>query len=608
MESGRIIIMNSTARLVSDVELAIVGFLSSHYGIKSPEVSLERPSDFIHGDMSSSVPMKYAKEIRKDPYRLAQLICDHLNLQKFTHIKKIEAVEPGFINISFTIDFFMEILANILNLKADFGKNDSLVNQKWVVEHTSPNPNKAMHLGHLRNNLVGMSLVRLLSWNGARVISDAVYNDRGIAIAKLMWGFLAHMKKSSDVPSDVTYWASNLDEWYTPDEKKLLPDVFITQCYLFGESDFKENKSVEESVRNLVVQWENNHRDVWKLWSHVLSYAYEGMERTLFRLDNHWDKIWYEHEHYQEGKEYVQDGLKKGIFTELEDGAILTNLSAYNIPDTILLKNDGTSLYITQDIALVALKKKYYKADKLVWVIGPEQSLAMKQLFAVCEQLNIGKVDDFNHVSYGYVGLKSDNGGFKKMSSRAGTVVLIDDLIDIVKEKIYLKFIAKNNNYLTKDIDNLSEKLALAAVKFNILKSDRKQDLVFDIEQSMKTTGDSGIYILYTYVRTQSILRKNTKQISLLPNNIHELGLEGGLIRLLIYFPEIIRSAKKDMSSHHIAQYLLEFCSAFNAWYATETILDGSERELYKLAITESVGVTIKSGLSILGIDTIEKI
>ena len=463
-----------------------------------------------------------------------------------------------------------------------------------------------MHLGHLRNNLVGMSLVNVLSWNGAHVISDAVDNNRGIAITKMMWGFLEYMKKEKNTPTDLTHWISDPQKWYTPEEKGLLPDIFATQCYILGESDFKENKEVENTVRNLVVQWEADNNDVRKLWSHVLSYAYEGMKRTLDRLGNHWDKVWHEHEHYQEGKKYVHDGLKKGIFRRLEDGAVLTDLIKYNLPDTILLKNDGTSLYITQDIALTALKKETYKANKLIWVIGPEQSLAMKQLFAVCEQLGFGQLGEFTHVSYGYVGLKDANGGFKKMSSRAGTVVLIDDVIDSVKSKILARLSIKQDDQSDDDLNKCSEKLALAAVKFSILKSDRNQDLTFDADESIKTTGDSGIYVLYAYVRTQAILRKKQKD-DLVPDNIDD-GLELDIVKQLMFFPTVVNRAKEDLSTHHIAQYLLELCSAFNSWYSKETVLDGSERESYKLAVTKSVGIVIKNGLSILGIDTVEKI
>lgn len=594
----------TATKIIADIKSAITEFLSD-CGIKDPEVNVEKPSDFKHGDISTNVALQYAKDVKVNPYELACRICEYLTAKKLATIKNVDVVKPGFVNITFSNTFYSALIREIISSSKTYGKNNSLDNSKWVVEHTSPNPNKAMHLGHLRNNLVGMSLVHVLEWNGADVVSDAVDNNRGIAIAKLMWGFLTHMKKENDIPADVNNWVSNPQQWYTPEEKKMLPDIFVTECYVLGESDFKKNKNVEDIVRKLVVQWETEDKDVRLLWSHVLSYAYEGMNRTLTRLGNHWDKIWHEHEHYQDGKRYVYEGLEKGIFNKLEDGAILTNLEKYKIPDTILLKKDGTSLYITQDIALTALKKQNYNADKLVWVIGPEQSLAMRQLFAVCEQLGIGQVSDFTHVTYGYVGLKAEGGGFKKMSSRAGTVILIDDVINTVKDKITERL----NNDQTKtneNKDNLSEKMALAAVKFSILKSDRTQDLTFDVERSIETTGDSGIYILYTYVRTQAILRK-AQSVPNVPDCV-DSGLEVDVVKQITHFPTVVNRAKEDFSAHHIAQYLLELCSSFNSWYGKETILDGSERESYKLAVTKSVGVVIQNGLSILGIDTVEEI
>jgi|SRR3989344_168739 len=597
--------MDTNNTIVKFLESEIINFFTDH-GISSAAVSFERPSDFKHGDISSNIALKYAKAMGKYPYKLAQDIRDHISKKQLNGIEKIEAVAPGFINVFFDKEFFNNILSNILKLQSNFGKNDFLKNQKWVVEHTSPNPNKAMHLGHLRNNLVGMGLVRLLLWNGADVVSDAVDNDRGIAIAKLMWGFLSHMRKNTETEVDINYWESHQDQWYTPQECSLLPDVFVTKCYVLGEMNFKNNPDIEAKVRELVVSWEANDKKVWKLWSYILSIAYDGIQRTLTRLGNHWDKVWHEHEHYQEGKKYIQKGLELGVFKKLEDGAVLTGLSNYNLPDTILLKRDGTSLYITQDIALTAIKKNYYNAQKLIWVIGPEQSLAMKQLFAVCEQLGIGAFTDFTHVSYGYVGLKDDNGGFKKMSSREGTVILIDDVIDNVKDKILQRFITEKKD-ANKDLQNTAEKLALAAVKFSILKSDRTQDLVFDIDQSIATTGDSGIYVMYAYVRTQSILRKKHTKKTWGYEAGQKLGSESELVKLLTYFPEIVKRAQEDFSVHHIAQYLLEICSAFNAWYSKETVLDGSTQEDYKLAVTECIGITIRNGLSILGIETIEE-
>lgn len=592
-------------KTLDNVQEQLLNFLNSK-NLPVSQVSFERSSDQKFGDFSTNIALTQSKRVGLTPIKMAQEIVEYLSHKQLEGIERIEYVNPGFINFFLNNKVLTGNLLQIIDLESNFGRNSDLKDEKWVVEHTSPNPNKAMHLGHLRNNLVGMSLVRILKWNGAEVISDAVDNNRGIAIAKLMWGFLSHMRKGKDVPIDISFWVANPDRWYTPVEKNILPDIFVTECYVLGESDFKQSKEIEEKARELVVRWENKEKIVWQLWSYVLSYAYQGIERTLTRLGSHWDKVWHEHEHYEKGKEYVQHGLEKGIFTKLEDGAILTNLEKYNLPDTILIKNDGTSLYITQDIALTALKKEYYKADKLIWVIGPEQSLALKQLFAVCEQLGIGIVEDFTHVAYGYVGLKDDEGNFKKMSSRAGTVVLIDDVIDGIKNKILSRFESEGKSVPQEDLKKISEKLALGAVKFSILKSDRTPDLVFDTEKSIETTGDSGVYVLYTYVRTQSILRKG-QRITLSLEDV-KIDSESEIIRLLVHFPEIIRRSKQDLSAHHVAQYLLELCSVFNSWYGKEVVLDGSERENYKLAVTKSVGIVIRNGLSILGIDTVEQI
>jgi len=513
-------------------------------------------------------------------------------------------VPPGFINIYFSEQVFIKHVEDIMARGADFGQISAHHGEKWVIEHTSPNPNKAMHLGHLRTNLVGMGLVRLLALAGAEVVSDCVYNDRGIAIAKAMYGYLAFMKKDDTTPTDVEYWSAHPEEWHTPETRNTKPDLFVTECYVKAESAMK-SPEVERVIRKMVVDWEvsDEATPTRALWAAVLGFSYQGINRTLDRVGNHWDKIWYEHKHYQKGKDYVQEGLKKGVFQTLEDGAVLTNLEPdYGLSDTVLLKNDGTSLYITQDLALTDLKKKNYGADKLVWVVGPEQSLSFKQLFAACEQLGIGKVEDFTHVTYGYVGLKGDDGSFQKMSSRTGTVVLIDDVIDGVKGTILQRFVADE-----KEADEeLAEKLALGAVKFAFLKSDRTQDMTFDVEQSVDIQGDSGMYVLYTYVRTQSILRKAGECIlsEFMPT---EASVEHSLVRSLLYFEDVIKKSTDDLSVHHIAQYLLELSSEFNSWYAKDTVLDDSVSEEYKIAITTAVGVTLQNGLRILGIETVDK-
>lgn len=574
-------------------------------GIISPEISLERPDDPSHGDMCVNIALRYAKELKQNPKVLAEEIGQYLSGQRIDGISDIQVVSPGFVNIFFTNDFFVGVLREIEIQANSFGKNDSQKGKKWVIEHTSPNPNKAIHLGHLRNNLVGMSAAHLLEWSGAAVVYDAIDNNRGIAIAKMMYGFLVHMRKDKNTLADNDYWVSHPKEWYVPEELDLLPDLFVTKCYTLGEVDFKNVQGADQHIRDMVLKWEANDENTWKLWSHVLSFSYQGMNRTLKRLGNRWDNVWHEHEHYTMGKEFVKRGLEKGVFKKLEDGAVVTNLLEYDIPDTILLKKDGTSLYITQDIALTDLKKKKFNADKLVWVIGPEQSLAMKQLFAVCEQLEIGSVNDFTHVSYGYVGLKDEDGKFKRMSSRAGTVVLLDDVIDAVKESV-LQILNRDERGGLENKQDTAEDLALAAVKFSILKSDRHKDIAFDINQSVETKGDSGVYVLYTCARAKSILRKANDADITLENKIVPSGL--GVARLLMFFPDIVKRSADSLSVHHVANFLLELCAAFNSWYAQEIILDGTPQQGSKLAIVRAVVQIIENGLGIMGIKVIEKV
>lgn len=570
-------------------------------GVKSPEINFDKPALEVHGDISNDASLKYAKEVGKNPADIAVKAINFLKNKDIKEVEDIKFASPGYINIFLNSKYTKEVLNDIISLGDKYGSNGKLKGEKLVIEHTSPNPNKAMHLGHLRNNLIGMSIAHLLEFCGAKVVCDSVDNDRGIAIAKLMWGFLSHMKKNEKASTSVKHWYSNQDDWHTPEDLNMLPDEFVSKCYVLGAADFKDDLAIEKKVRNLVVKWENNDKPVRELWVHVLKYSYEGINRTLNRIGNRWDKIWHEHEHYQEGKEYVKLGLKKGIFVKLEDGAILTNLVKYNLPDTILLKKDGTSLYITQDIALTALKKKEYGVKKLIWVIGPEQSTAMKQLFAVCEQLGIGYLSDFTHVSYGYVGLKT-NEGFKKMSSREGTVVLIDDIIDLAKSKI-LERLTKEAD--AKDKDILSEKLALAAVKFSLLKVERIQDVAFDVERSVDIQGDTGIYLLYTYARINSILRKASSQGFLIKPKSTKIAKE--IVKTLAMFDSVIARSVESYSVHHISQFLLQLCSDFNSWYNKEIILDNSNNQPHKLAVAKSVSQVLKNGLALLGIDVVER-
>lgn len=594
--------------------------------LKDIPVNFSMPSYTQHGDLTTNIAIRIAKELNKNPKEIGNEISEFIKEKTGYLIQDIQIAGPGLINIFLSPNANKILIENIINGSNDNFKINNEQDKLWVIEHTSPNPNKAMHLGHLRNNLVGMSLANLIKQCGGNVKLDAVDNNRGIAIAKAMYGFLSSMNKNSNGNEiiETKEWIDNKNSWYTPEEKQIRPDVFVTMCYVAGEEEFQKDKKVEEIVRNMVLLWEDKDKDTWELWKHILNYSYAGMNMTLERLGSHWDKVWHESDHYQSGKDYVNNGLKKGIFKELEDGAILTQIEEpYNIPETILLKNDGTALYITQDIALTDLKKKFYNADKLIWVIGPDQSLAMKQLFAVCEQLGIGKISDFIHTPYGYMGLKDEEGNFKKMSSRAGTVLLIDDLLDLVKEKIKSSqeerskskhnesTSSESNEIIVNNEDNeiLREKLALAATKFSILKCDRGLNIAFDVDESISINGDSGIYVMYTYVRIKSILKEALNRgVDL--NNITDSitgSIAPELMRVIHSYPLILNSAHMHLSTHPIAHYLLSLCSEFNKFYGQEKILDDGPNMPEKIAILNTVAKTIKQGLHVLNIETVDK-
>ena len=495
-----------------EIENKLINLLADVDFIDTQLIELEHPQDEQFGDYASNIALKTFSALSDEekqtlhvnsPRQLAQLIADSLKNKKAgkQFLEQITVAGPGFINFKLSHQYLLDQLHNIV---ADerFGYSQVKQGKTWEIEHTSPNPNKAMHLGHLRNNVTGMAVSNLAEAVGVKVIREAVDNNRGIAIARLMWGYLKFARKDKETMTDLNYWYQHQDEWQIPESAGLRPDKFVDGLYVQASQDFKENKKTEARVRQMVVDWENEDEQTWALWEKVMAYSHQGQQLTLQRLDNHWDHVWHEHEHYQQGKDLVDLGLQKGIFRKLEDGAVLTDLATYDLPDTILKKSDGTALYITQDLALTKMKQEKYDADKMFWVVGPEQSLALKQMFAVCDQLNVANYDDLVHLDYGYMSIK-DQG---KMSSRAGNVVYIDDLIDEAKSKVLKKM--DRSGLSQSEIEQLAELVAVGAVKYAILKVGRRTDMAFDFETALSLDGNSGPYLQYTHARASSVLAK----------------------------------------------------------------------------------------------------
>lgn len=571
------------------IQQHIIQILTS-FGVTTQSVSFEFPHDSAFGDISTNVALVYGPQCQKKPQEFAHEIITALVATKPAWLEKAECAGPGFINLFLKRSVYTELVSHVCT-DSSYGTLTRLSGEVWEVEHTSPNPNKAMHIGHLRNNVTSMALTNILEAHGARVIRDAVDNNRGIAIAKLMWGYLLFAKKDGERIEDISYWVSHKDEWHTPETRGVRPDRFVDELYVTGSDDFKK-VGIEAKVRDLVVRWEAKEQNVWDLWAYILSFAHEGQARTLKRLGNVWDYVWHEHEHYQQGKDFVEKGLAQGVFRKLDDGAILTSLETFNLPDTIVQKSDGTALYITQDIALTQEKKSRFNPTKMVWVIGPEQSLAMRQMFAVCEQLKIASRDQMLHIPYGYMSIK----GKGKMSSREGTVIYIDDVIDEAKALVVDKI---SSDISDSEREQISECVAVGAVKFSILKAGRMTDIAFDFDTSLDIEGDSGPYVQYTYARIQSLLVKIATEESVVSTDSAVTEVE----RILLRFPYIIERAGIEYSPNLIATYLIDLSRAFNSFYANTKILGDSEQG-WRVMLSRACGQVIKKGLSLLGITT----
>lgn len=586
------------------------------------EFDVEIPKDLSHGDFSTNIAMKLSKILKKNPGDVANEIVAALNDDE--NIEKVEVANPGFINFTVSNSYIKSSLSQVLEQGEEFGKSKINDGKTFLIEHTSPNPNKEFHLGHLKNNVTGLSVSYLFEAIGTKVFRDCIDNNRGIAIAKLMWGYLNFGKKEG-TNTDVIYWFNHQDEWHTPEtypDAKGKPDRFMDLMYTKASSEF-ENSEVEKSVRQIALDWENHDagvatdkeesgKAIWALWELTQKWVWEGYKRSIGRIDGFkFDKIWHEHEIYKKGREHILKGLEMGVFKKTEDGAVVSDLKKdFNLPDTILIKNDGTSLYITQDIELTNLKRKTFNPDEMFWVIGPEQSLAMKQMFAVCSQLGFGKYEDFHHIPYGFVSIKDSSGKVSKMSSRKGTAIYVDDLVDQAKARIKEK--------IESTIDDATiESVAIAAIKYALLKVARTTDQIFDFDTTVSFEGDSGPYVLYAYVRAVKLLKtalgenysvedlKSAFSSDVKFNTKEEENLAKQILKL----PEVVVEAAKNYSPNLITMYVYELAQSFSSFYTNCRVVDEQDENIksMRLALVYATSISLKNALKLLGISTVEQ-
>lgn len=589
----------TTAALLLDLKQHLTDGIARQYSLPAPEFALTPPTDRSKADFVTNVAFSLAKQVGKAPLAIAEELV-HILMDSPSHdYFSASAAAPGFINIRATDAFWRALVEELEDPAQEYGNNTQLAGQRWVVEHTSPNPNKAMHIGHLRNNLIGMAIANILEASGATVIRDMVDNNRGIAIAKAMYGFLVHERKDSSLPATIAAWHAQKEGWYTPAERGQKPDHFVGACYLQGAEDYKQDPAAMEMTKQMVIDWEAEEPLTWELWKHILEYVYTGMHATLDRLGSRFDQVWHEHEHYRQGKALVEEGLEKGVFVRLPDGAVLTQLETYNLPDTIVVKSDGTSLYITQDLALTKAKKETYHADRLLWVIGPEQSTALAQVFAVCEQLGIAPRESFTHISYGLVNITDAEGNVKKMSSRGDEVLLIDDLIEQVRTTLA----ATDRGY---DPATL-ESMAISAIKYGILRTGRTSNVTLNLESAVSMEGDSGVYILYALGRMYSLLGKQPIEEKATSWEFTEA--ERAVLAEIAYFPHTLSQAVREFAPNLLIDFVLKLSQSFNSLYGAERfVTEDPGATNRKLRLTRAAARVYAHALRLVGMTPLERV
>ncbi len=597
--------------------------VSSILGLNYRDVHLEIPETESFADYSTNLAFRLKTKMNKklvkgETKETAENIVKKLLEAKplLEIVEKIEVGGRGFINFWVRKEVLFDYLNEIIKQGESFGNSKILAGKKYLIEHTSPNTIKTLHIGHVRNNVLGMAVHNLLEACGAEVKLDAINNDRGIHVMKAVWAY------------------KKFGEGKTPKDTGEKPDHFVDRFYLIGAKAYEEDEKAKQEMHEMLKKWELGDEDIRAVWKKLRDWTFVGFLKTYQRLGSYHDVQWFESDFYEKAKELVEEGLRRKVFRRLPDGAVLSDLKGYGLPDTIVLRSDGTSLYHTQDLYLTKLKREKFPCDLYIWDIGPEQTLYLKQLFAMCEQLGIGKREDYFHLSYGLVFLK----GKGKMSSRKGTVVSADWLIDemVKKAKDIIEKSQTGRGLGEKEKEDVAESIGIGAIKYGFLNLARETDLHFDMDESLSLEGNSGVYLQYTYARTQSVLQKfrslytgqedklsfsNFKDVSLasfedFDLKVSDLNLEElGLLRSLIHFPEIIEDSAINFSPNLLCNYLYNLARKFNLFYQKHRILpkislkveektSDEKTEKLRIALTYAVGVMVNKGLTILGIKT----
>ena len=560
----------------------------------------------FEGDITVVV-FSLLKVIKGNPEVIGNQIGTYL--QEELEVVKSFNVVKGFLNISLTDRFFLSAFADAL-LDTSYGTVKEKDPQAVMVEYSSPNTNKPLHLGHIRNNLLGYSVAQILEASGKKVYKTQIINDRGIHICKSMlaWQKFGHGEtpESSGLKGDAL-----VGKYYVAFEKAYKEEVAALVASGMEQATAEKETSLLKAAQEMLIRWESGDDEVVALWKKMNAWVYKGFEETYKRLGVSFDSYYYESDTYLLGKDVVAKGLEQGVFFKKEDGSVWIDLTDEGLDEKIVLRSDGTAVYMTQDIGTAIQRvADYPDVNGMVYTVGNEQDYHFKVLFLILKKLGFSWAQQLFHLSYGMVDLPSG-----KMKSREGTVVDADDLITEMAStaESISEDLGKLSGYTQEQKDSLYHTIGLGALKYYILKVDPKKRILFDPKESVDFQGNTGPFMQYTYARIQSILRKADFDTAVLPSFegqesfLHEK--EVALLKQLFLFPETIQLAAQHYSPALVANYTYDLVKAFNSFYQNVSILGESNEELkvFRVALSKKVAQVIQDALGLLGIEVPER-
>lgn len=583
---------------------SVISGLKALYGqdVPAAQVQLQKTKKEFEGHLTLVV-FPFLKMSKKGPEQTAQEIGEYLKANE-PAVAAFNVIK-GFLNLTVASATWIELL-NEIHADAQYGIVSADENAPLVmIEYSSPNTNKPLHLGHVRNNLLGNALANIVMANGNKVVKTNIVNDRGIHICKSMLAWQKYGK--GETPESSGEKGDHLvGDYYVAFDKHYKAEVAELMEKGMSKEEAEAASPLMNEAREMLVKWEAGDPEVRALWQMMNNWVYAGFDETYRKMGVGFDKIYYESNTYLEGKEKVMEGLEKGFFFKKEDGSVWADLTAEGLDHKLLLRGDGTSVYMTQDIGTAKLRFADYPIDKMIYVVGNEQNYHFQVLSILLDKLGFEWGKSLVHFSYGMVELPEG-----KMKSREGTVVDADDLMAemIATAKETSQELGKLDGLTQEEADDIARIVGLGALKYFILKVDARKNMTFNPKESIDFNGNTGPFIQYTYARIRSVLRKAAEAgiviPEVLPANIELSEKEEGLIQMVADFAAVVRQAGEDYSPSGIANYVYDLVKEYNQFYHDFSILreENEDVKLFRIALSANIAKVVRLGMGLLGIE-----